>query len=401
VALECDKRRIPFVEDRFGNLWLGAKTLAEARGSKLTFVAHMDHPGFLVDRFEIKSGRGHASVRVHAHWQGGGPKNKKRMLQHPVKVFSHFHGLLIFDGRIVECVEGPRSLTKAVIELDVPHMDDLFSPSAIKKLGPWGACLWYDCGGLSFEGDRVRTKAADDLVGVCTLIAALEKSKCPKGVTALITRAEESGFHGTMAVLENRFLKPERTTMVSLETSAQLPGAMSRGGPVVRLGDRSTVFNPAAVRWVQDTASHLSGGLPPGGLPATQTLSMTAMKKARKGGKSAARAAKGHIPFAYQRRVMDGGSCEASAFNAYGFTVAGVSVPLIGYHNVGPDSAPVPEEVSLHDVARTVDLMVALMEGSKTLSKGGATKPAAFHLAAFASFRKDIAANYRKHLKFF
>ncbi len=398
VELECHKRKIPVTQDRYGNLWLGARSMAEARASRLAFVAHMDHPGFLVDRFEVKRGRARGTIRVHAHWQGGGPKNKKLMLGHAVKVFSHFHGLLIFDGRITQCDEGPRSLNKAVIELDVPHfLDDLFTPQGVKKLGPWGACLWYDFGGLCFEGDKVRTKAADDLVGVCALIAALEKSHCPKGVTALITRAEESGFHGTMAVLENRWLKPERTVIVSLETSAQLPSAMSRGGPVVRLGDRSTIFNPAAVRWVQDAASRLADGAPPGGLPETSTLSLGAMKKSKDRGA----AHKHHVPFAYQRRVMDGGTCEASAFNAYGFTVAGVSVPLIGYHNVGPHSAPVPEEVSLTDVARTVDLLTALMKAGASLAKSAAAKPGRFHLAAFASMRKDITRNFRKHLKFF
>ena len=53
--------------------------------------------------------------------------------------------------------------------------------------------------------------------------------------------------------------------------------------------------------------------------------------------------AKASSRFKYQRRVMDGGTCEATAFGVAGFQVAGISTPLKNYHNMSPSGRPEPE----------------------------------------------------------
>jgi endoglucanase len=118
---------------------------------------------------------------------------------------------------------------------------------------------------------------------------------------------------------------------VSLETSRTLPGADIGKGPVVRLGDRKTVFHPDYLQVLTDLAQK-------------------------------------HLPNAHQRRIMDGGSCEATAATVYGLPAIGLSVPLGNYHNQGfqggPDCAgpegPAPEFVHKSDVEGVLKLVRAL-----------------------------------------
>jgi len=103
-------------------------------------------------------------------------------------------------------------------------------------------------------------------------------------------------------------------------------------GPVVRLGDRRTVFHPGYL----------------------EVLTGVALKE---------------LPKRHQRRIMDGGTCEATAAIAYGFPAIGVSVPLGNYHNEGfeggPDCrgarGPAPEFVHLDDIDGMRKLCRALM----------------------------------------
>ena len=92
----------------------------------------------------------------------------------------------------------------------------------------------------------------------------------------LLTRGEEVGFVGAVKHFESAYLAKARRPLmvVSLEASRTLTGAIIGKGPVVRLGDRRTVFD--------------AGGL--------QVLSQLAERL---------------LPKAHQRRIMDGGACEA------------------------------------------------------------------------------------------
>ncbi|MGH9891572.1 MAG: hypothetical protein ACREA0_06235, partial [bacterium] len=83
---------------------------------------------------------------------------------------------------------------------------------------------------------------------------------------------------------------PRGATVVSLERSRALPGAAPGDGVVVGVGDRTTAFD----------------------LGLTQALWA-----------AAARVAARDRGFSYRRRLMDGGTCEASAFCASGFRASG------------------------------------------------------------------------------
>jgi endoglucanase len=200
-------------------------------------------------------------------------------------------------------------------------------------------------GGFAFRahhwtsGRRIYTRAADDLAGVfCIVATALEVFAQPNVKKApfigLLTRAEEVGFVGAIRHFEQSPLTRAKrpVLVVSLEASRTLPGAIVGKGPVVRLGDRRTVFNSGALH----------------------VLSALAEKT---------------LPGRHQRRVMDGGTCEATAATAWGLTTLGITLPLGNYHNQGLEGGmdcprpqgPAPEFVHLDDIDGELQLCQALL----------------------------------------
>ncbi len=128
----------------------------------------------------------------------------------------------------------------------------------------------------------------------------------------MFTRAEEVGFAGAIEMARSGWLQAEDVTVISLETSAERPGARMGEGAIVRVGDKTSVFDPAVT-------AESGSPCPPTDLPV-------------------------------QRCLMSGGSCEATAFRLYGVRCGALCVALGNYHNLGPDRRIEPEFVSLGDV---------------------------------------------------
>src|SRR5262249_9205803 len=58
------------------------------------------------------------------------------------------------------------------------------------------------------------------------------------------------------------------------------------------------------------------------------------------------------------------GTCEAVAFGLAGYRTTGVALPLINYHNVGPDHAIEPEIIDVRDFLGEVQLLVAAVDAA-------------------------------------
>jgi len=97
-------------------------------------------------------------------------------------------------------------------------------------------------------------------------------------------------------------------------------------GVVIRTGDRSSIFDSTATRFLVEVATGLK-------------------QPAKK--------------FPFQRALMYGGTCEATAFQEFGFQTAAVCVPLGNYHNCAPHNQIRAEYVSLTDACAMVDLLAA------------------------------------------
>lgn len=321
---------VPFFADPVGNIVVGCNSRREyARlvGTRTheplrLYVAHMDHPGFHGVRWR-------GPKRLHVQWHGGAPVKHLA----GARVWLADDAGQTFEGRMraATLAHRGRTIGKAEIVLD-----------ALPAVRPPAASLY---GGFGFRapvwqsGRLLYTKAADDLVGVyAILVTALELARKRRGTQppflGLLTRAEEVGFVGAIGHFELGWLRTARRPVLclSLETSRTLPGAVIGKGPVVRLGDRRTVFAPNAIN----------------------VLTQLAQRELR--GR-------------HQRRIMDGGTCEATAATVYGLTAFGISVPLGNYHNQGleggPDcrgkDGPAPEFVHLDDVDGMVTLCRALL----------------------------------------
>jgi len=329
VEERLTRRRIPHFRDPAGNLVVGCDTaraykqqLGErAREPLRILIAHMDHPGFHGHRW---NDRGQLEVR----WHGGSPT---RFLAGSRVWLTDVEGWRA-EGRLMAptLARGGHYLARAAVALERGRPD---RPAANTIYGGFAfrAPAWR-------RGRLLYTKAADDLIGVFAIVNTAERlfrrSRRPPFV-GLLTRAEEVGFVGAIAHLELGWLQSARRPLlaVSLETSRTLPGAQIGKGPVVRLGDRRGPFDPAA----------------------TQVLTQVARRA---------------LPKRHQRRIMDGGSCEASAALAWGLPAIGISVPLGNYHNQGleggPDcrgrNGPAPEFVHLDDVDGLLKLCRALVE---------------------------------------
>ncbi len=320
--------KIPYFLDPVGNIVVGAsskedyleKLNVKPKEPIRLFIAHMDHPGF----HGVKWTKANTLV---VNWLGGTP----RKFLNGARVW-----LATSEGSV-----GLGSIQKAKLNSAKSALKS--SEIIIKKwnLGeaPTKSKASEVFGGFSFrapvweEKRNLYTKAADDLVGVFAILSLAKSLKSKKSpFLGLISRAEEVGFIGTLGHLDLGWLNQNKKTIVvvSLETSRTLPGALIGKGPIVRLGDRATPFDPGFVQVLTEIAQSL-------------------------------------LPNKFQRRIMDGGTCEATAALAFGFRAIGISIPLGNYHNQsfegGPDSrgewGPAPEFVHLEDIQG----MLALCEG--------------------------------------
>src|SRR5438067_1475377 len=115
----------------------------------------------------------------------------------------------------------------------------------------------------------------------------------------LFTRAELAAFICAIHHAKSGLLQPD-LTIVSHETSSEKGGPVRMGeGVIIRVGDRTSIFDSDA----------------------SATLVALARLHA--------------IP--HQRALMQGGTCEATAYQLYGYRSAGLCVALANSHNCAPN----------------------------------------------------------------
>ncbi len=286
-------KHVTVEEDTYGNL-IACYRRGRKR-SQLAFAAHMDHPGWV--KFEGEE-----------VFLGGVPKDRlepKKGKRHPIEWFGDF---------------------------------------GMWKLKPF-----------ELNDGIISSRVCDDLVGCAAILALfleLEAKKTEATVYGLFTRAEEVGFLGSIE-LAKRWPLPKSVCFVSLETSAARGGATQGNGPVIRVGDRISVFDDGITSELVDAATE------------------------------------GKI--AHQRALLDGGACEATAMNLYGVPAAGISVILGNYHNC-PEKKGIAEEfIALEDAKNLVKLITATTIRMATQSKGCSSK---------ANLRKRLEKRLRDHRNF-
>lgn len=344
LALTAQASRLSVRVDRDGNLWLARRGVRRSP-SPLVLVAHMDHPGFRART----SRRANGAVAVDADFLGG--------------VRPEF-----FAGARVRFFTGDGEIAARVTSVRRDRASgDLRASLGAQRPVPAGTFGMWDLPAFRYaaaRGGLVESRAVDDLAGVTAALALLDAAdridpKRRVDVRALFTRGEEVGFIGALAAVASGGL-PRRARIVSLEASKAFPHAPQGAGPILRVGDRTSSFDDGLTRWMGRVGAKLAGPRGKG--------------------------------FAWQRKLMDGGTCEATAFQLHGYRSAALCVPLGNYHNMGDDGRIRAESIRLSDLVGLVRFLEGLLLHDDDCPAEGASDPLRTRLAAgLRRRRRDLA----------
>ncbi|MES2965582.1 MAG: hypothetical protein V4760_17000 [Bdellovibrionota bacterium] len=308
IESELDAHGIPYVRDAGGNLIAGTnRPESLSKGFHIALLAHMDHPGFHLGE---PLGRG----LWRCYWYGGAPfeamKGARVRLHDPAQPQKTAIGTIRKMEYVDEMEEG------------LPFIVDFGTKADGFSRESFGA---FDLVPFRLKGDRVTSKAADDLVGCVIALGALidqekqmkkSRNRGARRLIGVFTRAEEVGFIGCLDLMRRGDL-PRNVWCISLEASRALPEAEFGKGPVLRIGDKTCLFDAefSAVLWniAKDLQLESKGA------------------------------------FRFQRRILSGGTCEATPLTLFGHKVTAIAVPLLNYHNFGK-TKPNAEAVSHSDV---------------------------------------------------
>ncbi|MBI4718032.1 MAG: hypothetical protein HY763_09530 [Planctomycetes bacterium] len=309
VRAFCEARGLEATPDAAGNLLVHLRQGRRRVARPVCITAHLDHPGFVASAM----GRG---GRLTAYWRGGVPPE-------------YFVGRAVrfaVDGR---WVRGRIRSIRTVIRNGQRRVDTALLLGVARPV-PVGAVGMWDFGDPVIRGTRIYARACDDLAGAAAMLCCLDTLvtlEHPCEAYFLFTRAEEVGFIGAIAAARARTI-PRRCVVVAMETSSERPHARMGDGPILRVGDRASAFTPAATAYCHRIARGLQ------------------------------RADRG---FVFQRKLMDGGTCESSAYCTLGYEATGLCIALGNYHNVNARRRTLgPEYVDLRDFDNVVKWFVEL-----------------------------------------
>jgi endoglucanase len=294
--------------DEFGNLHATYEHNAEGR-EPFRLVAHMDHPAFVVHRRD-------GAEELHF---AGGVEEK------------YFLG----NGIVFHNEETTQSLGWAVVK-GTTFKDDVKRVTIDREIPPAATFATWDLPKARCTKKLFISPACDDLAQVSAVLALLRRlalSEASACVHALFTRGEEIGFAGALAALK---AEPPLELMptLSLETSNARGFAKVDAGPVVRVGDRLSIFDSLITHWLET---------------AFRDLQAT------------------HPDAIYQRLLMGGGTCEASVFHRANLPTGALCVALNNYHNMGPGTSLRAESISLRDIQGLYDFLHFLATSAKNV----------------------------------
>lgn len=315
-------KHIELRRDEHGNLML--KQAGVSSRKPIIFAAHMDHPAFVV--------RDVQGDRVEAEFRGGVlpsffQKGTRLLLHHA----DHQDDAAPQRGQLTRYI-------KASDEKSFPRVWAKFGKSL--QAAPGDVMRWA-LPKPRIVGKHLHAPACDDLAAVSvalTVLAQFSRQRHAPDVRVLLTRAEEVGFIGAMAACRSGVI-PKQARIVALEISKSYAESPLGGGPIIRVGDRTSTFDPDLTYRVAQVAA-----------------SLTEQDKS----------------FHWQRRLMPGGTCEASAYQALGYTATCVCLALRNYHNMNERTGKVDSEViNLDDYRGFVRLLDAIGRNLDADAKAG------------------------------
>ncbi|MFW6335950.1 MAG: M20/M25/M40 family metallo-hydrolase [Phycisphaeraceae bacterium] len=302
------RRGLKLQRDAAGNLLI-TRSDCKAAPRPVVFVAHMDHPAFVLRKPIDDTGR-----RVEAEFRGGVEE-------------AYFRG-----SRVRLWKAGKPGIAGTVVEtrFDPAKRYDITATIELDQAGTTqpGQIATWDLPAPRIDDGRLTAPVCDNLAGVAAALAAMDRVRSGKSrdldLRVLLTRAEESGFVGAVSACKNHTL-PKASRIVVLENSKAYDESPSGGGTILRVGDRTSTFDADVTRRLGVAASHLENADP---------------------------------PLKWMRRLMSGGTCEATAFVAFGYRAGCVCLPLVNYHNMDTATGRIASEsIALSDYEATIRLL--------------------------------------------
>lgn len=327
--LDPMRKRLDVRRDDAGNYLIQRKDRDKA-AQPLLVTAHLDHPAFIVTHRRGNTAELEFRGGVHDPYFVGTPieimdfagrttratitaldANAKPFKRVTARLHGRAHGAPAVGDIARWLLPAPRLVSRAV---GAPTAD-----------------------GTPREVRVVETHACDDLAAVaaaCCAFDALLRARWARNIGLLFTVAEEVGFIGAIHAARGMLI-PRGARLLCLENSRSFPHDSPIGnGAILRVGDRLSVFDSAF----------------------TNALSRAFTKHA-----------KTNSAFRWQRKLMAGGACEATAFAAHGFESTCLCLPLGNYHNMSDIDGVIggarpariaPEFVSLDDWHSLIDMLL-------------------------------------------
>jgi putative aminopeptidase FrvX len=342
----AERPHLELTEDPAGNLHIQRKdfTVAQALPQRpIYFTAHMDHPAFVVERIV-------SPEVVELSFRGGVMEDYFKNAR--VAIYNSTQTR--FGASISEKLDAPMiSASGSARPSPFSHyLAELDAGRTTQTMAVGDVATW-DLPRAEVIDGIVHTPACDDLAALAAAISAYDiltspETPAPLDVRLLFTRAEEIGFIGAIAACTHQTM-PRDARVIALENSRSFSDSPIGGGPIVRVGDRVSVFSPSLTDAVAKRAEEVAGG--PASVRASEKHSALPTWK-------------------WQRKLMAGGACEASVFCDAGYESTCVCLPLGNYHNMADlenvqagknQSPPIiqREFIAKSDYEGLVDLLIA------------------------------------------
>lgn len=330
---------IDLTRDACGNLHIAFRN-APTGERPVYFTAHLDHPAFVVERII-------APGLLELSFRGGVMDDYFNNAR--VRVYDGFDRA--FGGTILPDKPDGQAGTGGPFKHYLAQLDADGSSIGVGDVGVW------DLPGPETIDGCLHTSACDDLAALAGAISAYDELARRWGdsplhdVRLLFTRAEEIGFIGAIGACRHATVARD-ARVIALENSRAFPESPIGAGPIVRVGDRISVFSATLTGAIARRAEEIAGGAST--VTASQKLADAPAWK-------------------WQRKLMAGGACEASVFCHAGLEATCVCLPLGNYHNMGDlgavqagtNTTPptvAREFISLSDYRGLIDLLIACAE---------------------------------------
>lgn len=334
------RHRLTLRSDRWGNLLLASPAAGSSRRNarphrRLVLAAHLDHPA-LVSIPSPRSNLLHAELRggvATDYLLSGGPRGR------PARITFHTPA-------------GPVPATVLSVDKTAPSAFPIITlrpADPISAIPPGCPGVFTFPHAARFQRNLFHARACDDLAGVAAALAALlhaRKTAPTSDVAVLLTRCEEVGFIGALAAATDKpkLLSESHDNLIAIECSAAQPYAPIGQGVVIRVGDKTSIFNSSL----------------------TAHLTTTAQRRAETPSRPSSTP-----PFQYQRALMPGGTCESTVYDAFGYHAAAVCIPLGNYHNMNRSTLRLaPEFVSVADFLSLTTLLADLAHTNPSYQPG-------------------------------